>query len=107
MAHIPSIREVEKFGFKFPYAKGWLTRQNVMAMDAALITTPNTTVPAALLQYISPEVIPILTAKRASTAILDEKKVGDWTTAIYQFRTEEYTGSPVRILIMEMAHPPG
>lgn len=93
MAHIPSIREVEKFGFKFPYAKGWLTRQNVMAMDAALITTPNTTVPAALLQYISPEVIPILTAKRASTAILDEKKVGDWTTAIYQFRTEEYTGS--------------
>ena len=93
MANFPTIQEVEKFGFHFPYAKGWLTKQNVMAMDAALTTTPNTTVPAALLQYISPDVIEILTAKRAASEILDEKKIGDWTTALYQFPTEEYTGS--------------
>ena len=93
MSNIPSLQEVSQYGFKFPYAKGWLTERNLMAMDAALITTPNTTVPAQFLQYISPDVIPILTAKRAATAILDEKKVGDWTTALYQFRTEEYTGS--------------
>lgn len=89
----PSIHEVKKYGFNFPYAKGWLGNANGMAMDAALTTVPNTAVPAALLQYISPDVVDILTAKRAATAILDEKKVGDWTTAIYQFRTEEYTGS--------------
>lgn len=93
MPNTPSISDVSRYGFKFPYAKGWLTPQNLMAMDAALITAPNTTVPAQFLQYISPDVIAILTAKRAATAILDEKKVGDWTTAMYQFRTEEYTGS--------------
>lgn len=93
MNKIPSIQEVRRFGFNFSHAKGWLIPEKMMAMDAALITQGNTTVPAALLQYISPEVIPVLTAKRAATAILDEKKVGDWTTPLVQFRTEEYTGS--------------
>lgn len=89
----PTIKEVSHYGFHFPYAKDWLTRENVLAMDAQLMTTPNTTVPVWLLQYISPDVIPILTAKRAATSVLDEKKVGDWVTPIYQFATEEYVGS--------------
>lgn len=36
-----------------------------IAQDAALITTPNTTVPAELLAYIDPMVIEILTAPGA------------------------------------------
>lgn len=92
----PSISDVKAKGFNFAHSKGWLTdavARKALAMDAALISTPNTTVPAFLLQYVSPDVIEILTAKQAARKILTEKKVGDWTTANYQYQTEEYTGS--------------
>ncbi|MCM1513224.1 MAG: DUF2184 domain-containing protein [Oxalobacter formigenes] len=87
----PTLQEVAKLGFHFPYSKGWLNKQ--MAMDSALVTTPNTAIPANLLGYISPEVIPVLTAKQAASQIFDEKKYGDWQNAYIQFRTREYTGS--------------
>lgn len=93
MEKIPSFQEVKRSGFNFAHAKGWLIPEKLMAMDAALITQGNTTVPAALLQYISPDVIEVLTAKRAASKILTEVKVGDWTTPMVQFRTKEYTGS--------------
>ena len=93
---IPSISDVKAKGFNFAYSKDWLTPANArkaLAMDAALITDPNATVPAYLLQYVSPDVIEILTAKQAARKIFSEKKVGDWTTTNYQYQTEEYTGS--------------
>jgi len=92
----PSIHEVKAKGFNFQYSRDWLTpatARKAMAQDAALTTTPNTTVPSFLLQYVSPDVIEVLTAKRAATRIFSEKKVGDWTTANYQYPAMEYVGS--------------
>lgn len=88
----PSLADVAKKGFVFGESKGWLTDVK-LAQDAALTTSPNTTVPAFLLQYVSPDVIEILTAKRAATRVFDEKKVGDWTTANYQYAAVENVGS--------------
>ena len=88
----PSLADVAKKGFVFGESKGWLTDVK-LAQDAALTTSPNTTVPAFLLQYVSPDVIEILTAKRAATRVFDEKKVGDWTTANYQYASVENVGS--------------
>lgn len=91
----PSLNDVAKKGFVFGESKGWLTEDVArrLAQDAALTTTPNTTIPAFLLQYVSPDVIEVLTAKRAATKIFDETKVGDWTTANYQYPAQEYVGS--------------
>lgn len=87
-----TLSDVAKKGFVFGESKGWLT--DPIAQDAALTTTPNTTVPAYLLQYVSPDVIEVLTAKRAATKIFPEKQVpGGWTTANYQYPTMEYVGS--------------
>lgn len=88
----PSLADVAKKGFVFGESKGWLTDVK-LAQDAALTTSPNTTVPAFLFQYVSPDVIEILTAKRAATRVFDEKKVGDWTTANYQYASVENVGS--------------
>lgn len=88
----PTLNDVAKKGFVFGESKGWLTDAK-LAQDAALTTSPNTTVPAFLLQYVSPDVIEILTAKRAATRVFDEKKVGDWTTANYQYAAIENVGS--------------
>lgn len=88
----PSLADVAKKGFVFGESKGWLTDVK-LAQDAALTTSPNTTVPAFLFQYVSPDIIEILTAKRAATRVFDEKKVGDWTTANYQYASVENVGS--------------
>lgn len=83
----PTFKEIEKKGFVFhDNARGWL------AMDAALNTIPNTTVPYELLNYISPTVIEVLTAPRVANEIFSERKVGDWTTANYKYPVVEYTG---------------
>ena len=63
-----------------------------IAQDAALITTPNTTVPAELLAYIDPMVIEILTAPRRAREIFGEEKKGDWTTPYMKWRVDEMTG---------------
>lgn len=85
----PTLQQVKEKGFNFAHAKGWIGE---MAMDA-MITSPNTTIPASLLQYVSPEIVRILTAKEAARAVFAEKKVGDWTTASYLFPVEEMVGS--------------
>lgn len=91
----PSLNDVAKKGFVFGESKGWLDESvgRKLAQDAALTTSPNTTVPAFLLQYVSPDVIEILTAKRAATKVFDEYKRGDWTTANYQYAAMENIGS--------------
>lgn len=63
-----------------------------MTMDADLITTANTQIPAELLTYFDNKAIEILTQKRAATEIFDEVKVGSRADTTRKFRTLENTG---------------
>lgn len=63
-----------------------------MAMDAA-ITAPNVGLPAALYQYLSPEIIPVLFSPNNATKLATETKYGDFTTEFMQFPVEEVVGS--------------
>ena len=64
-----------------------------LAMDAAMITTPNVGAPAALYAYLNPEIVEILFAKNAATELFTETKQGDFTTDFMQFPVEEIVGS--------------
>ena len=90
----PTFEQARRYGFVFPHARMWVTPENRarIAQDAALITTPNTTVPAELLAYIDPMVIEILTAPRRAREIFGEEKKGDWTTPYMKWRVDEMTG---------------
>ena len=88
-----SPRDAAAFGFIFPQARGWLGDKRAVARDAALVTTPNTMVPAEFLAYIDPQVVEILTAPRNARLIFDESKKGDWVTAYSKWRMDEVVGS--------------
>lgn len=90
----PTFEQAKRYGFIFPGARMWVTPENRarIAQDAALITTPNTTVPAELLAYIDPMVIEILPAPRRAREIFGEEKKGDWTTPYMKWRVDEMTG---------------
>lgn len=90
----PTFEQAKRYGFIFSGARMWATPENRarIAQDAALITTPNTTVPAELLAYIDPMVIEILTAPRRAREIFGEEKKGDWTTPYMKWRVDEMTG---------------
>ena len=90
----PTFEQARRYGFVFPHARMWATSENRarIAQDAALITTPNTTVPAELLAYIDQMVIEILTAPRRAREIFGEEKKGDWTTPYRKWRVDEMTG---------------
>lgn len=90
----PTFEQARRYGFVFPGARMWLTPENKarIAQDAALVTTPNTTVPAELLAYIDPMVIEIMTAPRRAREIFNEEKKGDWTTPYAKWRVDEMTG---------------
>lgn len=66
--------------------------EGAMAMDAALLTTPNSGVPVELLTYFDNRAIEVLTAKRTATKIFKEVRKGDWTTPYAKFRMIENTG---------------
>ena len=68
------------------------SREDAMAMDAALLTSPNTSIPAELLAFFDPKAIEMLVAKRAATEIFNEVKKGDRATAYAKFRMIENTG---------------
>lgn len=74
----------------------WIDAKNgniaSLVNDAALLTTPNTTVPAEFTAFLSTEVVNILTAPRVATEIFPEAKVGDWTTCYYQWENREFVG---------------
>ena len=91
----PSFEDVKALGFVFPGARSWIEPGNVraLAQDAALITTPNTTVPAEILAYIDPTVVEIMTAPRRAREIFTEEKKGTWTTPYAKWRRDEYVGS--------------
>ena len=90
----PTFEQAKRYGFIFQGARMWITPENRarIAQDAALIATPNTTVPAELLAYIDPMVIEILTAPRRAREIFGEEKKGDWTTPYMKWRVDEMTG---------------
>lgn len=90
-----SFEQAARYGFVFPEARMWASQENKarIAQDAALITVPNTTVPAELLAYIDPTVIEIMTAPRRAREIFPEEKKGDWTTPYAKWRVDEMTGS--------------
>ena len=90
----PTFEQAAQYVFVFPNARMWLSPENRarIAEDAALVTTPNTTVPAELLAYIDPMVIEIMTAPRRAREIFGEEKKGDWTTPYAKWRADEMTG---------------
>lgn len=84
-------------GFIFPQARAWMDTKDSavmqeLAMDAALTSQQNATIPAELSAYIDPTVIEILTTPRNARKIFSEVKKGDWTTGYAKFRVQEYTG---------------
>jgi len=88
-----SFEQARQYGFVFPQARAWMTGdKNALARDAALITAPNSSVPAEFLAYIDPTVVEILTAPRRAREIFPEQKKGDWTTSYSKWRMDEYTG---------------
>lgn len=95
MKRTPTFEEVARAGFVFPSAREWIMPGNVgrLAQDAALVTTPNTTVPVELTAYIDPKVIEILTAVRNARKLFPEVQKGDWTTSYDKWAAEETTGS--------------
>lgn len=66
--------------------------EGVLAMDAALQTTPNAGVPVELTAFFDNRNIEVLTAKRAATQIFNEVRFGDRTTPYAKFRMIENTG---------------
>lgn len=87
------VKELKGFGFDFAGYKGMIEdNAEQLAMDSALLTTPNTAVPAELTTWMDNKVIDILTAKRGATQIYSEVKKGDRTTSFAKFHTMEQTG---------------
>lgn len=89
-----SFEQAAQYGFIFPGARAWYNanRTHLLARDAAMVTTPSTTVPLELLAYIDPEVIDIMTAPRRAREIYTEVRKGDWSTPVYKKRIDEIVG---------------
>lgn len=100
MAKRPSFSELRELGFHLQVPggmapRGWIDRKDIdtLARDAALVTTPNSTVPAELVAYFDPRIIDIVTRPRKAREIFNEVQKGDWTTPYAKFRQNELTGS--------------
>lgn len=89
-----ALLKMRKAGFAFDNVVGFITPQTIdqIARDAALVTAPNSGVPAVFTTYIDPEVVEILTAPTRAREIFDEVKEGDWTISHAMFRTTEAVG---------------
>lgn len=70
-------------------------RRDQLAADAALVTAPNSGVPAELTTFIDPEIVPILTAPRRARMITGGREVqkGNHTTASALFPVIENVGA--------------
>lgn len=63
------------------------------AMDAALETSPNIAVPAAMTAYVDTDVTSVLFDPFNATELFPEVKKGDWTAPYAIFKVREATGS--------------
>lgn len=100
MAKRPSFNELQALGFHLHVPggvppRGWIDGKELdaLAHDAALVTVPNSAVPAELLAYYDPRVIDIVTRPRKAREIFGEVQKGDWTTPYAKFKQNELTGS--------------
>ena len=69
-------------------------KQNInLAMDAqpALVTVPNTGIPAYLTFFMDPDILRVLTAPNEAADIFGEKQKGDWTSSALFFPVVERT----------------
>ena len=86
------------FGIVFPDVVDYLppmARSSLsLAMDAqpSLVTVSNAGIPAYLMNYMDPKLIQILVAPNKAAQILDEVKMGTWTTITATFPVVEHTG---------------
>lgn len=95
-----SFNELQAYGIRLavPGAtppRGWIENGNIamLANDAALVTIPNTAIPAELTAYYDPRIIDVVTRPRKAREIFNEVQKGDWTTSHAKFRMNELTGS--------------
>ena len=86
------LNTCKEYGIDLTGYKKVCTCDEALAMDAALITTPNTSIPAELLTFFDNKAIEILTQKRSATEIFDEVKAGSRADAARKFRVFEKTG---------------
>ena len=100
MAKRPSFNKLQALGFSLHVPggvapRGWIDQgdMDVLAHDAALMSTANSSVPAELLAYYDPRVIDIVTRPRKAREIFNEVQKGDWTTPFAKFKVNELTGS--------------
>lgn len=99
--------KAQELGISSPYAKGFMAYDEVngkiqvnyaktakmLAQDAALTTTANVGIPAALVTYIDPSVTEILFSAMNANKLVSEVKRGDWTDKYTRFTVTEYVGS--------------
>jgi hypothetical protein len=89
-----TIQDAKNKGISMDGAVGFLnddTRRR-LAMDSAMLTSPNAGVPAAFSAFLDPKTIEILLAPRNASLIFNEVKKGDWANSHAQFKTIELTG---------------
>ena len=87
----------DAWGIHFPGAQMFCRpeyKQNInVAMDAqpALVTVPNSGVPAYLTFFMDPDILRVLTAPNEAAEIFGEKQKGDWTSTTLIFPVVERT----------------
>ena len=88
------IEELKQYGFVFNGYQGFIDKSNLaqMAMDASLLTPPNSGIPVEYTAFLDPAIIRILNAPRRARKIVGERKIGDWTTPYVRFTQIEQTG---------------
>lgn len=85
------------WGIDFPEAQAFCRpewKQNIeMAMDAqpALVTVPNSGIPAYLTFFTDPDILRVLTAPNEAAEIFGEKQKGEWTSSTLIFPVVERT----------------
>jgi hypothetical protein len=86
-----------RWGIDFPGAQMFCRpewKENInLAMDAqpALVTTPNSGIPAYLTFFTDPDILRVLTAANEGAEIFGEKQKGEWTTSTLIFPVVERT----------------
>lgn len=90
-----AMRIMRDKGFIFDSARSFITEKNMQRIlqdSAAMITAPNSGVPAVMTTYIDPTIVEILTAPTNAREIFGETKKGDWTDSNAIFKAVEATG---------------
>ena len=96
----PALIRLESLGIHLPECVGFIDQRVPqgnfhMAADAqpALVTTPNSGIPAFLSTFIDPRVIQVLLAPNNAALIYEEVKKGDWEMSTAEFPVAERTGN--------------